>query len=63
MSDSLCGYLWSLPLSHQDDKNPVMDVVAAGIVDLFVVKQWGLKLAANAASTILRVDQVGSNWS
>lgn len=45
-------------LCVMDNKNPVLDAVEAGIVDLFTVKHWGLKLATNAASTILRVDQI-----
>ena len=33
-------------------------MVKAGIQDPFVVKHWGIKLATNAAITVLRVDQV-----
>ena len=36
----------------------VKDVVAAGIVDLYLSKWWGIKLATGAAVTVLRVDQV-----
>ena len=36
----------------------VKDVAAAGIWDLYLAKFWGLKLATNAAATVLRVDQV-----
>lgn len=34
------------------------DVLERGILDSFLVKYWGLKFAANAASTVLRVDQI-----
>ncbi|XP_048087985.1 T-complex protein 1 subunit theta isoform X2 [Alosa alosa] len=34
------------------------DMVKAGIQDPFVVKHWGIKLATNAAITVLRVDQI-----
>ena len=36
----------------------VRDSAAAGVVDLLQAKWWGLKLATNAANTVLRVDQV-----
>ncbi|CAI7999846.1 T-complex protein 1 subunit theta [Geodia barretti] len=36
----------------------VKDVAAAGIWDLYLAKMWGLKLATNAAATVLRVDQI-----
>ena len=36
----------------------VKDVVAAGILDLYLAKWWGIKLATGAAVTVLRVDQV-----
>ena len=41
-----------------DEKNPVLDSVKEGIVDLYAVKHLGIKLATNAACTILRVDQI-----
>jgi len=34
------------------------DVFEAGILDSFLVKYWGLKFSSNAASTVLRVDQI-----
>ncbi|XP_011297643.1 T-complex protein 1 subunit theta [Fopius arisanus] len=36
----------------------VHDAVKAGILDAFLVKQWGLKYAVDAACTILKVDQI-----
>lgn len=36
----------------------VCDAAERGILDLFLGKQWALKYAVNAASTILRVDQI-----
>lgn len=38
----------------------VKDVAAAGILDLYLAKYWGLKLATDAATTVLRVDQVNT---
>lgn len=36
----------------------IKDVVAAGILDLYLAKWWGIKLATGAAVTVLRVDQI-----
>jgi len=36
----------------------VKDMLEAGILDPYLVKFWGIKLATNAAITVLRVDQV-----
>lgn len=36
----------------------VKDVVEAGILDAYLVKYWGIKFATNAATTVLRVDQI-----
>uniref|UniRef100_A0A8C1BCK3 T-complex protein 1 subunit theta n=1 Tax=Cyprinus carpio carpio TaxID=630221 RepID=A0A8C1BCK3_CYPCA len=36
----------------------VRDVMEAGILDPYLVKHWGIKLATNAAITVLRVDQI-----
>ncbi|CDQ92504.1 unnamed protein product [Oncorhynchus mykiss] len=34
------------------------DMLEAGILEPFLVKHWGIKLATNAAITVLRVDQI-----
>lgn len=34
------------------------DMMEAGVFDPYLVKHWGIKLATNAAITVLRVDQV-----
>lgn len=34
------------------------DMLEAGILEPYMVKHWGIKLATNAAITVLRVDQV-----
>lgn len=36
----------------------VKDVLDCGILEPYLVKYWGIKLASNAAITVLRVDQV-----
>lgn len=36
----------------------VADAVAAGILDLYLCKYWGIKLATNAAATALKIDEV-----
>uniref|UniRef100_A0A8C1B7S4 T-complex protein 1 subunit theta n=1 Tax=Cyprinus carpio carpio TaxID=630221 RepID=A0A8C1B7S4_CYPCA len=36
----------------------VRDMIEAGILDPYLVKHWGIKLATNAAITVLRVDQI-----
>jgi len=40
------------------DHAAVKDSVEAGIIDTFASKFWGLTFAANAAVTVLRVDQI-----
>ncbi|XP_048349384.1 T-complex protein 1 subunit theta isoform X2 [Sphaerodactylus townsendi] len=36
----------------------VKDMVGAGVLDTYLGKHWGIKLATNAAVTVLRVDQI-----
>ncbi|KAK6620688.1 T-complex protein 1 subunit theta [Polyplax serrata] len=36
----------------------ICDAAASGILDLYITKYWALKYAVNAASTILKVDQI-----
>lgn len=36
----------------------VTDAVSAGILDLYLCKYWGIKLASNAACTALKIDEV-----
>ncbi|KAF1534994.1 T-complex protein 1 subunit theta, partial [Eudyptula minor] len=36
----------------------VKDMLEAGILDTYLGKSWGIKLATNAAVTVLRVDQI-----
>uniref|UniRef100_A0A8C9U0Z4 T-complex protein 1 subunit theta n=1 Tax=Scleropages formosus TaxID=113540 RepID=A0A8C9U0Z4_SCLFO len=36
----------------------VKDMLEAGILDPYLVKHWGIKLATNATVTVLRVDQI-----
>lgn len=43
---------------NQAEEPAVTDVAAAGILDNFKTKYWGLRFATNAAATILRVDQI-----
>ncbi|KAK7926154.1 hypothetical protein WMY93_008464 [Mugilogobius chulae] len=42
----------------EGDGPSVKDMVEAGILEPFLVKHWGIKLATNAAITVLRVDQI-----
>lgn len=46
--------------NNEDPNEPVFDAAAAGIVDNLNCKHWALLYAAQAACTVLRVDQVGS---
>lgn len=40
-----------------------MDVVEAGIMDAYLTKSTAIKLATNAAITVLRVDQVQTHFN
>jgi len=43
---------------HIEDKDVVDDISEFGVLDLLVTKKFGLRLAANAVLTILRVDHI-----
>ena len=36
----------------------ILDSIEASILDAYLVKHWALRLATNAAVTVLRVDQI-----
>ena len=38
----------------------VVDTVDANILDLYLTRFWGLKLATGAVNTVLKVDQVST---
>ncbi|XP_038213887.1 T-complex protein 1 subunit theta [Zerene cesonia] len=40
------------------ENNGVCDATEKGVLDLYVLKYWGLKYAVGAATTILKVDQI-----
>ena len=40
------------------ESGEILDSVEAGILDAYLVKHWALRLATNAAVTVLRVDQI-----
>lgn len=42
----------------QGEGPAVKDMLKAGILDPYLVKHWGIRMATNAAVTVLRVDQV-----
>uniref|UniRef100_A0AAX7SGS2 T-complex protein 1 subunit theta n=1 Tax=Astatotilapia calliptera TaxID=8154 RepID=A0AAX7SGS2_ASTCA len=42
----------------ESDGPAVKDMLEAGILDPYLVKYWGIKLATNSAITVLRVDQI-----
>uniref|UniRef100_A0A669DA62 T-complex protein 1 subunit theta n=1 Tax=Oreochromis niloticus TaxID=8128 RepID=A0A669DA62_ORENI len=42
----------------ESDGPAVKDMLEASILDPYLVKYWGIKLATNAAITVLRVDQI-----
>ncbi|TPX17363.1 uncharacterized protein E0L32_012170 [Thyridium curvatum] len=43
---------------ENNDNTGVLDAESAGILDLLVTKQWAIKLATEAARTVLSVDQI-----
>lgn len=40
------------------DEPKIVEITENGVLDLYVTKFWGLKYATEAASTVLRVDQI-----
>ncbi|KAI5807078.1 chaperonin Cpn60/TCP-1 family [Geopyxis carbonaria] len=51
--------IWSAGVDIEDEKGTgVVDAVEKGILDLLVAKQWAIKLATEAARTVLSVDQI-----
>ena len=50
---------WTLGVDvENDDKTGTLDAQEAGILDLLVSKQWAIRLATEAARTVLSVDQI-----
>ena len=47
-----------LTSSQNNDNTGTLDAVKEGILDLLVTKQWAIKLATEAARTVLSVDQI-----
>lgn len=48
----------SAAVDIEEEKVKVIDAEKANILDLLLVKHWGMKYAVNAACTVLRVDQI-----
>lgn len=42
----------------ESESAAVKDMLEAGVLEPYLVKHWGIKLATNAAVTVLRVDQI-----
>ena len=58
-SDDDDGDDWTLGVDvENDDKTGTLDAQEAGILDLLVSKQWAIRLATEAARTVLSVDQI-----
>ncbi|KAK3399230.1 T-complex protein 1 subunit theta [Sordaria brevicollis] len=50
---------WSTGVDiENNDNSGTLDAVKEGILDLLVTKQWAIKLATEAARTVLSVDQI-----
>ena len=43
---------------QNDDNTGLLDAKDEGILDLLISKQWAIKLATEAARTVLSVDQI-----
>ncbi|XP_065838153.1 T-complex protein 1 subunit theta-like [Oscarella lobularis] len=48
----------NMGFDNEGEGPAIKDVLAANILDPFLVKQWALKLTVNAVLTVLRVDQI-----
>lgn len=48
----------SLTLLQNESGSGTLDAEEEGILDLLVTKQWAIKLATEAARTVLSVDQI-----
>jgi T-complex protein 1 subunit theta len=44
--------------TQNDDNTGTLDAKDEGILDLLISKQWAIKLATEAARTVLSVDQI-----
>jgi T-complex protein 1 subunit theta len=45
-------------MPQNDDNTGTIDAKDEGILDLLISKQWAIKLATEAARTVLSVDQI-----
>jgi T-complex protein 1 subunit theta len=53
------GEAWSRGVDiENDDGSGTLNAIEDGILDLLVTKQWAIKLATEAARTVLSVDQI-----
>lgn len=52
----------NIALCWQAEVPAVKDMLEANILDTYLGKYWAIKLATNAAVTVLRVDQVSEKW-
>ncbi|KAL9047077.1 MAG: hypothetical protein Q9214_000258 [Letrouitia sp. 1 TL-2023] len=52
------GWTAGVDLENDDGKSLTLDAKEEGILDLLVCKQWAIKLATEAAKTVLSVDQI-----
>lgn len=46
------------PLRQNNDESGTLDATEEGILDLLASKSWAIKLATEAARTVLSVDQI-----
>lgn len=42
----------------QSESAALVDTIKAGILDLYLTKQWAIKYAVGAACAVLKVDQI-----